>query len=268
MVVPTKQADSVTIYLINVYFAVFVFGAIIGSFLNVVLFRKNTGESIVNDRSRCFSCGKKLSWYELIPILSFVIQKRKCRPPPGGCGSEISWQYLFIELITGFLAVAILTQAELGSFSFYFAAFCSLFLVAAYDFKHKVIDRHFLWIFAGFSAIEFTFQHFNISTFTTAVAIFLLFYSLWRFSGGRWMGRGDADLAFFLSLFLGHPLSLFMLLGAFWVGAALGIILLIVFKKKFTMKSEVPFGPFLAFSTLVVWCFGDTLKLLYEILYF
>lgn len=245
-------------------FAIFAFGAIVGSFLNAVLFRKNTGESVIKGRSRCFSCGKKLSWFELIPIFSFVIQQRRCR----SCGSKISLQYPVVEILIGFLAIAVLTQARLGSFGFYFAAFCALFLVAVYDFKHKIIDRHFLYIFAGFAVVEFVLKHFNISTFITAVVVFLFFYSLWKFSNGRWMGRGDADLIFFLALFLGYPLSLFMFIGSFWIGATFGIILLIVYSKRVTIKSEVPFGPFLAVAGFFAWYFGDMLKFLYEILYF
>lgn len=262
------------------YFAVFAFGAIVGSFLNVVLLRKNTGESIVKDRSRCFSCGKKLNWFELIPIISFFIQRGRCRPPPGGCGSKISWQYPIVEIATGFLAITILTHPPpggwLGSFSFYFAAFCVLLLVAVYDFKHKIIDRHFLYIFAGFAITEFLFKNLNIEKFKSygiltllfSAGIFFFFYFLWKFSGGRWMGRGDADLAFFLALFLGYPLCLFMLLGSFWIGAAVGITLLIAYPKKVTIKSEVPFGPFLALSAFIVWYFSDVLKFIYDLLYF
>ena len=236
------------------YVAVFAFGAIVGSFLNVLLFRKNTGESVMYSRSRCFLCGKKLSWFELIPILSFIIQRGKCRPPPGGCGSKISWQYPVVELTIAILSLTVATRLVpytvssyglwLMAYGFYFSAFCSLFLIAAYDFKHKIIDRHFLYIFAGFSVAEFVWKNFNVSTTFSAGIVFLFFYSLWRFSGGRWMGRGDADLAFFLALFVGFPLSLFGFLGAFWIGAIVGIFLLLAPIKKFTIKSEVPFGPF------------------------
>lgn len=265
------------------YFAVFAFGAIIGSFLNAVLFRKNTGESIVKDRSRCFSCGKKLNWSELIPIVSFLIQRGRCR----WCGSRISWQYPVVELTTAFLSLVVAVRFMpyavsnsnglwLIAYGFYFFAFCSLFLVAVYDLKHKIIDRHFLRIFGGFAVIEHIFKYLNIEKFEYAGffsllisgIIFLFFYSLWKFSRGRWMGRGDADLAFFLALFLGYHLSLFMLIGSFWLGAVVGIILLIGFRKKFTIKSEVPFGPFLALSTFFAWYFADVLKFIYELLYF
>jgi len=257
-----------------VHIAVFAFGAIIGSFLNAVLFRKNTGESVLKGRSRCFSCGKKLEWFELIPIVSFIIQRGRCR----GCGSRISWQYQIIELTMALIALSINFQFSIFNFQFwfYFFVFCSLLFVAVYDLRHKIIDRHFLRVFGVFAVAEHIFKYLNIEKFKytgffsllVSGIIFLFFYSLWRFSSGRWMGRGDADLAFFLALFLGYPLSLFMFLGSFWLGAVAGVILLLIFYKKFTIKSEVPFGPFLALSTFFAWYFADMLKFIYGLLYF
>ena len=215
-------------------------------------------------RSRCFSCRKNLSWIELIPVVSFVIQRGRCRQ----CGSKISWQYPIIELTTAFLAVAVMTQTGFGSFGFYFGAFCSLLLVAVYDFKHKIIDKHFLYIFGVFAVIEFVFKHLNISTFISTISVFLFFYLLWKVSGGKWMGRGDSNLAFFLALFLGHPLSLVMILLSFWLGAIVGIFLLLQKSSRFTIKSEVPFGPFLAVGAFIARYFKDFLITIYEFLYF
>ncbi len=217
-------------------------------------------------RSRCFSCGKNLSWFELIPILSFIIQRGRCSPPAGGCGSKISWQYPIVELITALLAAVLNFQW------FYFAAFCALLLVAVYDFRHKIIDKHFLYIFAGFAIANLIYRNIEISKylydFLHAAVIFAFFYLLWRVSSGKWMGRGDSDLAFFLALFLGHPLSLFMVLFSFWFGAIVGILLLLKKSGRFTIKSEVPFGPFLAFGAFVSWYFKDFLLMIYEFLYF
>src|SRR3989344_4445016 len=103
---------------------VFSFGTIIGSFLNVLVLRLGTGEAIGRGRSRCFSCGKTLTWRELIPLVSFITQKGKCR----SCGSRISWQYPIVEFITGlvFLLVALkllhyqLAEAGLPYIGFYF----------------------------------------------------------------------------------------------------------------------------------------------------
>lgn len=250
------------------YFPLFVSGAIVGSFLNVVLLRKNTGDSPWKGRSRCFSCGKKLSWFELIPILSFIIQRGRCRQ----CGSRISWQYPIVEFITALLAIAVYTNFKS---IFYFTAFCILLLIAVYDFKHKIIDKHFLYIFGGFAVAELIFRLAIAKDFAgtyidilSSVTIFLFFYLLWKISMGRWMGRGDADLAFFLAIFLGYPYNLFMLLGSFWIGAICGIILLIVSSGRVTIKSEVPFGPFLAVSSFIAWYFSDVLKFIYDFLYF
>ena len=129
------------------YFIAFAFGAIVGSFLNVVLMRKNTGESVVSSRSRCFSCGKILYWFELVPILSFVIQGGKCR----NCRSRISFQYPIIEVGSGIIGILtyfkfpISNFQSLTSFLFYFSAFCALLLVAVYDFRHKL-----RFVFFGF----------------------------------------------------------------------------------------------------------------------
>src|SRR3989338_3931288 len=85
----------------NTLFAlsVFILGAIVGSFLNVVILRYNTGVSFFSGRSFCPSCGKKLSWYELVPVVSFFALRRKC----AGCDSKISWQYPLVEIATGLL---------------------------------------------------------------------------------------------------------------------------------------------------------------------
>src|SRR3989344_4754529 len=82
---------------------VFVFGATIGSFLNVVIYRYNSGVSPLRGRSQCFACGKTLAWYELVPIVSFFIQRGRCR----GCGVKLSWQYPAVEALTGVIALAI-----------------------------------------------------------------------------------------------------------------------------------------------------------------
>src|SRR3989339_930062 len=84
-------------------FIVFCFGAIIGSFLNVVTLRLGTGESVVSGGSKCFSCGKKLKWIELVPIFSFLIQKGRCRE----CKSKISLQYPAVEILTGLVFLLI-----------------------------------------------------------------------------------------------------------------------------------------------------------------
>ena len=242
---------------------VFLFGLIFGSFFNVVLLRKNTGESIVFNGSRCFSCGKKLGVRDLIPVFSFLWQRGRCRY----CGSRISWQYPIVEFLAGLLAVLIYFKLSVTGywfFVYYFVAFSSLFLVAAYDFRNKIIDKHFLYGFGFFAFAEFL-RLGGAADLASSFFIALLFYFLWRFSSGLWMGRGDADLAFFTAIFLGFPQNIFMLLLSFWIGGLMGLVLLS--NKKFSLKSEIPFGPFLALSLFLAWYFDEFLKVFYGIIF-
>ncbi len=137
--------------------------------------------------------------------------------------------------------------------------------MAAYDFRNKIIDKQFLYGFGIFAFVEFFARANFAGDLASSFFIALLFYFLWRFSGGIWMGRGDADLAFASAIFLGFPQNIFMLFLSFWTGAFVGIILL--FSKKFSLKSEIPFGPFLAASLFLVWYFDNFLSEFYGIIF-
>lgn len=274
---------------------IFVLGSIFGSFFNVLLLRKNTGESAVSAPSRCFSCGHRLSAADLIPVLSFALLRGRCRY----CGSKVSWQYPLVEAFIGLLAVLVYLKIspdasflffnkevadprllsnrgnsqfliQYSLFAWYFASFSALFLVAAYDFKTKIIDPHFLRVFVAFAAGEFLFRNWTAgawaSDLVSSFSIALFFYLMWRLSGGRWMGRGDTDLAFFTSLFLGFPLNIAGFFFSFWVGGTVGIFLLLFF-KKFGPKSEIPFGPFLALGAALAWYFADAIAGFYGIIW-
>ena len=253
---------------------VFIFGAIVGSFFNVVLLRKNTGESMVYGPSRCFSCGKVLRFWEMVPILSFLALGGKCQY----CGSKISRQYPIVEVSGGIMGVLIYSKLLtsnfqlLTSFLFYFASFSALFLISVYDFRNKIIDTHFLYLFGAFSILEVfyragqpTGQAGFFGDFISSFFIALFFYLLWRLSGGVWMGRGDANLAFFISLFLGFPKNIAMLFSAFWIGGVFGLALLAL-GKKHNLKSEIPFGPFLALATFLVWYFPEFFNELFVVI--
>lgn len=250
---------------------VFIFGLIFGSFFNVVLLRKNTGESVIFNGSRCFSCGKKLKFIDLIPVLSFLWRRGRCRY----CGSRISWQYPIAEVGVGIMGVLIYSKfpisnlQSLTSFIFYFAAFSLFFLIAAYDFRNKIIDKHFLYGFGVFAIAEFLRRGPPAGGLADDLAssffIALLFYFLWRFSSGVWMGRGDADSAFAAAIFLGFPQNVFMLFLSFWIGGFIGLVLLL--DKKFSLKTEVPFGPFLAAALFLTWYFDNFLSVFYGIIF-
>ena len=271
----------------------FIFGTIIGSFLNVVALRYNTGRSIVgisskdtprksSEGSLCFSCQKKLSWYELIPVFSFIFSGGRCR----SCGSKISFQYPFVEFLTGvlllgvFLKFSYILESSLSNFLFsifyFFTTISLLVIILVYDLRHKIIPNLFVYLFVLLALGNFFIEHGLVFTYIELFSgplIALPFFLLWLVSRGTWMGLGDAKLALGIGWFLGVGGGFSALLVSFWSGAIISIILvflpyiqkiyvrvmtnntLYLANKHFTMKSEIPFAPFLIFGFLLIFFF-------------
>ena len=245
----------------------FVFGIIIGSFLNVVIFRYNTHRSF-GGRSGCMACGKELSWYELFPIFSFLFLRGRCK----GCKTHISFQYPIVEFISGlFFTILFLkfqhaflfdTISFTVSYVYYSVVFSLLLVIAVYDLKHKIIPDMLAFILGAVSFLGlFLFVDCNFSPHLPTILEFLsgLFISLpfalmWLLSGGKWMGLGDAKLAISFGWLLGISAALSGLVISFWSGAIIGLIL-IAFSKKDSLKSEIPFAPFLVIGLLIIFLF-------------
>jgi len=246
----------------------FVLGTIIGSFLNVVIFRYNTHRTF-GGRSGCMTCQKKLSWYELVPIFSFLFLKGRCK----GCRTRISIQYPIIEFITGVLFALLFLKFQdvfffdtVGftiAYAYYAAIFSLLLVIAVYDLKHKIIPDALVLVlgilsFVGlFFFVNYNFHpHFpSILEFLSGILIALPFALLWLFSKGKWMGLGDAKLAISFGWLLGISAALSGLVLAFWSGAIVGLVL-IAFSKRHGMKSEIPFAPFLVLGVILTFLFG------------
>ena len=210
-------------------FLFFVLGAVVGSFLNVVILRYGTGRGFFG-RSACFSCWRKLSWFELAPIFSFLFLRGRCRH----CDSRVSWQYPLVEFLAGIiflatfwkfpdvLASGALRLALILSFLYYLAVFSLLIVIAVYDLRHKIIPDGPVYAFACTALIFLFLTHPPIEFFRSPAVFDLLagplaalpFFFLWFFSGGRWMGLGDAKLALGLGWFLGLTGVLFSHLDA------------------------------------------------------
>jgi leader peptidase (prepilin peptidase)/N-methyltransferase len=252
------------------YFFIFILGTIIGSFLNVVILRHNTGRSSVKGNSMCFSCGKKLVWHELIPVLSFIFLKGRC----SACRAKISWQYPLIELSTGILFVALWWKNN-GIFAPFWltiliwAIFSLLVIITVYDLRHKIIPDVFSYSLAALSIIYIVTEHFWLgvglgeSLFWRLMSGLILaapLALLWLVSRGQWMGLGDAKLVLGLGWFLGLIYGLSALVLAFWFGAVYGLFMILLGSKLFgrhlTIKSEIPFGPFLILGWSVAY-FGN-----------
>lgn len=265
---------------ILIWFSIFIFGTIIGSFLNVVILRYGTGVSIARGKSACFSCAKNLSWYEMLPIISFIALRGKCR----SCRSKISWQYPLVEFSTGLLFLA--TCAKLNGFDllnqpsffsvfqvisyfYYFVILSILMVITVYDLRHKIIPDtlvfalafiSLMWLVANIGLIDL-FQSPYIFNLIAGPILALPFFLMWLLSRGRWIGLGDAKLALGMGWFLGLVSGVSAVILGFWIGAAVSLLLILAQKlnlrgKSLTIKSEIPFAPFLILGLLAVFFFG------------
>lgn len=249
------------------YIVFFILGTIIGSFLNVLILRYNTGVSAAKGRSFCFSCGRTLSWSELIPIISFVFQRGKCR----NCKSKISWQYPLVELLTGLLFVGVFMKyqaffvvgANLGLIILALILMAVFVFITVYDIKHKIIPDSLVVVFAVVSLLEILLvNHAHwLSFLLTGPLLALPLFLLWLISKGNWMGLGDPKLVLCIGWFLGPVSGLSAIVLAFWSGAIYGLILMALSKfhwhgLKITQKSELPFAPFLVLGFLLVFFFN------------
>jgi leader peptidase (prepilin peptidase) / N-methyltransferase len=241
----------------------FIFGLLVGSFLNVVLFRFGTGEGVVSGRSRCNACKELIVWYDNVPLLSYVFLWGRCRK----CGAKISLQYPAVELATALLfALAGMRFFVPGSVEgaletiFALGLIGTLVVIFVYDLRHMeipvsalafgvlwtVFSLFFLWYFALPREVFFDSRFF--SGLVGGAVAFALFYSLVFFSKETWMGEGDAWLALVLGLVVGWELLLPALTIAFGSGAIVGVALIVMKRKQ--MQSRIPFGPFLVASVL------------------
>lgn len=246
------------------YFIIFLFGLIVGSFLNCIIYRLEKGESFLKGRSYCPHCKHILTWLDLIPIFSYLILKGRCRY----CQEKISLQYPLVELSTGILFLLIYSAdrgstsiCSLGYVCFYWVLTAFLIIIFVYDLKHYIIPDKVVYpaiaialIFNLQFLISNQFLIFNYSILS-AIGVASFFLLIVLISKGQWMGIGDIKLAFLMGLFLGFPNILVALFLTFFLGAIIGLGLIIVGKK--TLKSEVPFGPFLVTGTFLAMFWGE-----------
>ena len=257
----------------------FLLGLVTGSFLNVIINRLHIKEDIIKKRSYCPHCKKVLKWYELIPIVSFIVQKRRCR----GCGDKISWQYPIVEIVTALLFLQV--SSSIGySFvwetMFLWIILSGLIVIFVYDLKHFIIPDVVLvplilltslailfdvWTFGNWELFGnwklVIGNSLQLSSLASALLVGLLaslpFFVINMISSGRAMGFGDVKLAFFMGLLLGLYNALVALFLSFLAGGVVGVLLILTKRKK--LKSQVPFGPFLVLGTYVALFWGQSI---------
>lgn len=241
---------------------IFLFGLIVGSFLNYVIYRLSLENYSfykdvfnVNNRSYCPHCKHILSWKDLFPVVSFVFLRGKCRY----CHKKISWQYPLVELSTAFLFLFIYSsQFSLGDMIFLFYVVSVLIVIFVFDLQHYIIPDKVLFPAIAISFVYrlFPFTVTGISNYVLAVLLASGFFlSIFLISRGTWMGFGDVKLAILLGLILGFPNILVALFLAFFLGAIVGIVIMTMGKKG--LKSEVPFAPFLITGTWLALFWGQ-----------
>lgn len=256
----------------QIFFLAFGFGVIIGSFLNVCLYRFHTGKSL-SGLSHCLSCQTSLRWYELLPLVSYLGLFGRCR----SCQALIPSHYFWVELVTGLLFVAVVASEPLWWLWPVGAVLVSvLVLTAAYDIYHMVIPDEFVVILfllaLGLTGYDYYLLPDNLDILGRAlgaIGAFVFFAGLWKFSNGRWIGFGDAKLAVPLALMLPVYGTFSMVVLSFWIGTLISLLLIMTTylnqkrgqthlrftEKTLTIKSEVPFAPFLIIAFLLVFLF-------------
>lgn len=232
------------------YFFIFFLGASVGSFLNVLIDRLALEEKITG-RSRCDHCGHKLSWFDLIPIVSFFLLRGKCRY----CSKKISWQYPLVEFLTGLCYVFVFLKV--GPFFersdlLIIMIVSSLIVIFFQDFKYQIISdwiQIFFFIFVLFYQI-ITSQITPLRWFFDGLVVMLPIFFLHFITHGRGMGFGDVKLSFTIGFLLGIKGGLMALYLSFIIGGIVGILLIFFGRKK--LKSRIAFGPFLVIGIIVM----------------
>ncbi|MGG3469254.1 prepilin peptidase [Neobacillus pocheonensis] len=242
-----------------IFILLFVYGVSLGSFFNVVGLRVPLKKSIVKPRSACPTCGHQLTPLELIPVLSYMLQKGKCR----GCQSRISPIYPFFELLTGILFAATPYLVGWSGELFVALTLISMFMIIIVSDIHYMIipDKILIW-FAGIFLLERIIMPLDPwwDSALGAVTGFLLLFIIMIVSKGG-MGFGDVKLYALLGLVLGFKLVLLSFFLSTLYGAVIGGLaqLFKVVKKR----EPIPFGPFIAAGTLTAYFWGSDLINLY-----
>ena len=239
---------------------VFIIGLCVGSFLGVLVDRLSKDKSI-QGRSHCEFCKKTLHWNDLIPLLSFVLLKGRCRY----CRKKLSIYYPLMEVITGIIflttysLVSIFSLEAINYHVIYYLAVSSFLIVVFFsDLKYGIIPDKILIpstvLVLVYQAINYQLAIFNY--LIVAAVTFFFFLFLFLITKGKGMGFGDVKYAFLMGLLLGFPNIVVALYMAFLTGAFVSIIL-ILWKGKHLLKKTIPFGPFLALSTFISMFWGN-----------
>jgi leader peptidase (prepilin peptidase) / N-methyltransferase len=234
---------------------IFIFGLIIGSFCNVVIYRLPQGKSIITPGSCCRSCTAPIHPWDNIPVLSYLLLRGRCR----ACKERISPRYLFVELTSGVLYVLLWRRFGLTTpFAVYALFTSSLLIIALIDLDRKIIPN--IITLPGIAVgLGLSVWALPITPLTSLFGLLVggaLFYLIAVVSKGG-MGGGDIKLIAMIGAFLGWPGALFTIFSGALLGSLVGMMLMLLGKKG--RKDKVPFGPFLSCGAILFMLSGDDL---------
>lgn len=240
-------------------------GACLGSFANVCIYRLPKTKQIISGRSFCPKCKKKINWYDNLPIISFLFLSGKCRK----CKKVIPLRYLIVELITGISFLLIYLNFE-NLYAIIFLSILSLILIMIFfiDLENFIIPDSLNFIIMGLALLKNFLPNFNTSLIHEInqsiiggmvgyLSIWLIIYLYKTFKKIDGMGFGDAKLMAGIGLLFGWQSIPFIL----FVASILGLIFVVpsLIKKQKTMRTEIPFGPFIIAACLIYFAQGDLL---------
>ena len=244
-------------------FLIFLLGTCLGSFANVCIYRLPKNKQIINGRSFCPNCKKKISWYDNLPLISFINLNNKCRK----CNKSISPRYFIVELITGITFLLIYLNFQ-NPQAIIFLSILSLILIMIFfiDLENFIIPDSLNFTIMGLALLKNFLPNFNtnliheinqsiIGGIVGYLSIWLIIFLYKTIKKIEGMGFGDAKLMAGIGFLFGWQSIPFVL----FVSSILGLIFVIpsLIKKQKNMRTEIPFGPFIIVACLIYFVYGS-----------
>jgi len=236
---------------ILLYIVIFLYGIVIGSFLNVVIYRAPKKENMVTTRSHCMSCGYQLAWYDLIPLFSWLALGGKCRK----CKAKISVQYPLIEGLNGVLYLVVFARYGVSIDSLlYCLLFSALLALSVIDFRTYEIPVGFNIFILALGLVRVLTDIRNWSTYVIGLAaVSIVLYVLYIVSKGAAIGGGDVKLMAATGLLLGWKANVF----AFLLGCILGSVIHVIRMKVSKEGHVLAMGPYLSMGVAIAALWGN-----------
>jgi leader peptidase (prepilin peptidase)/N-methyltransferase len=244
-----------------VLFFGFVFGTIVGSFLNVCIHRIPQEKSIVMPSSHCPRCKSPIRFYDNIPLVSFIVLRGRCR----SCQAPISFRYPLVEFLTGLFSVIFLVRYGISPlYLIYFAFFASLLLISFIDLSHRIIPDVIslpgilIGLVISLFHPQLSIKNAFIGVLIGGGSLYLVASVYHVITKREGMGGGDVKLLAMIGAFIGWKGVLFTILCSSFIGSVVGVILMLI-SAEADSKYAVPFGPFLSLGAIIYVLWGDVL---------